>query len=206
MKSNFIEFYVNKFNFINNIDDADVSFLSPIVRRRLGGLDKGVILLLNRTKDDNVQNIVFASRSGEFERLIKIIAQYTENNEVSPNIFTGSVHNYPVGFFLMNEKKTIPYTALSAVENSISAGIMSAVVSKFDNNLFCYADIINCELIAFALYISKNHSENSQKYRLIIRHNESHNDDYKAYKELFGGLRLEVNSKIFSVEKVKENA
>ena len=202
MKENFIKFYVNKFNYIKNNDNVDVSFLSPILKRRLGKLDKGTISMLNKTFDDGTENIVFSSQTGELERLLKIIEQYSSYNEVSPNTFTGSVHNYPVGFFLMNTKNTIPYTAVSAGDNSISEGILASVISACEKTLFCYSDIYNNELISFSISVSKKPVTNSQAYKLILCKNDDRNDIFENYIRLFSGKDASVKSDIFKIERV----
>ena len=199
MKEKFIEFYVNKFNQIKPAEVIDVGFLPMIIKRRLSRIDKGVVYLLNKTISENTKNLVFSSQTGEFDRLIKIIEQYTSEKEVSPNTFSGSVHNYPAGIFLLNYTKTIPYTALSAGNNSISAGIEAAVISK-ENTMFCYADVYNDELIAFAFDITKT-GTHKDKYKFIIRNNTKKNDSYKNYIEFFSGKRNKIDSDIFSIEK-----
>ena len=203
MKEKFIEFYINKFNYLDSSDNIDVSFLSPIVRRRLSKLDKGVIYLLNKTVCDDTKNIIFSSQTGEFDRLMKIIEQYSTEKEVSPNTFSGSVHNYPVGFFLLNHKKPIPYNALSAGDNSVSAGLEAAVISK-DNTLFCYADIYGGNLITFAVSLTKV-GDNKNKYMLIIKNNTEINDTFENYIKFFNGKINIINSSLFTVERVKND-
>lgn len=202
MKDNFIEFYVNKFNFLNAPDEIDVSFLSPIIRRRLSKLDKGVISLLNKTVSEEIQNIVFSSQTGELERLLKIIEQYTFNKEVSPNTFSGSVHNYSVGFFLLNNKKTIPYNAISAGDNSISSGIMASIISKYSNILYCYCDIFKDKLYAFCISIDKE-QKTGDKYKLILKNNNKINNTFNDYIELFLEKKEILNSDIFTIERIK---
>lgn len=203
MKDNFIEFYVNKFNYLKSAEPIDISFLSPIIRRRLSKLDKGVISLLEKTICENTQNIVFSSQTGELERLLKIIEQYTTEKEVSPNTFSGSVHNYPVGFFLLNNKKSIPYNAISAGDNSISAGITAAVISKYNNVLFCYCDIYEETLYAFAISINKK-DHNGKKYRFSIKNNNI-NSNFDDYIELFSEKKDILISDIFTIERITKN-
>ena len=199
MKENIIEFYVNKFNFFKSCNDPDVSFLSPIVKRRLSKLDKGVIYLLNKTVDEETKNIIFSSQTGELERLLKLIEQYTTEKEVSPNIFSGSVHNYSVGFFLLNNKKPIPYSAISAGDNSISAGIMATVCDKFDCTTFCYCDICNNEILAFS--VSVNKLKKGSKFKLVMNNNKNRNDSFENYVKLFSGELESLNFDIFSIER-----
>ena len=76
MKESNLEFYVNKFNYLNDIDGLDLSFIPPIVRRRMSVLDKITLSNLNSVYSDNIENIVFSSQYGEVTKLLKIIDQY----------------------------------------------------------------------------------------------------------------------------------
>ena len=178
-----------------------MSFLPPVVRRRLSKLDKGVIFLLNKTVDENTKNVIFSSQTGELERLLKLIEQYTSEKEVSPNTFSGSVHNYPVGFFLLNNKKAVPYNALSAGDKSISAGITATVCDKFDDTAFCYCDIYDGEIFAFS--VSVNKLKNGTKYRLIQKNNTERNDSFDDYIKLFLKEITVLNSDIFTIERAE---
>lgn len=137
---NKFEFYINKYYFIKSEERIDTSQIPPITRRRLSLLDKAAFTTLNRVYENNVKSIVYTSQKGECARLDKIINQYLEYNEVSPAQFSASVHNFPVGFFTLQNKLNIPYYAMASGKNSISAGIIKSVISKVSPVLFCYAD------------------------------------------------------------------
>ena len=147
--------YVNKFNFLDSADNINVDFIPSITRRRMSALDKMAISVLNNTFSDDIQNIIFTSRFGEVDRLLKIIAQYCECKEVSPNTFCASVNNYPPSFFLAYKQKSIPYNALSGYKNTIASGLLSSFISDYNKILFCYADVNKDKSSAFALNISK---------------------------------------------------
>ena len=202
MKDNTIEFYVNNFVFLKSVEDADVSFLPPLIKRRLSKLDKCVLYVLKHTYNDNIQNIVFSSQYGEVERLIKLISQYQEEKEVSPNVFSGSVHNYPVGFFLLNEKNPISYTAISSGENSVSSGLLTSVISNFDNILYCYADIKDDKVTALAINISKNNTSSLPKYQLI-QYNTNNSDNFEDYVNLFENTKSFIDTPLFRLEKLQ---
>ena len=202
MKDNTLEFYVNKFNCIDNIKDMDLSFIPPIVRRRMSVLDKITISTLNNVFSDDVQNIVFSSQFGEVERLIKIINQYRENNEVSPNTFSGSVDNYPVGFFLFNKQVSIPYNAVSSCENSISMGLLTSVISEYDNIIFCYSDIDDNNAKSFAINLSKNKKNNSAKYLIKVQNNNEIKDNFEDFINLFNGSKNIIETPIYTIERV----
>lgn len=203
MKEHYIEFYVNNFNYLKSVNEADVSFVPPILRRRMSKFDKCAVSVLESAFSDRVQNIVFSSQNGEVERLLKIISQYTEDNEVSPNIFSGSVHNYPLGFYLLNKHKALSYTALAAGENSISAGLLSSVISKYDNNLFCYCDIQNGDYVSMAFIVSKTFDTRAEKFVLNLCENpcEAGFDDYL---KLFTGKIDRIETNLYSIERAAD--
>ena len=201
MKDNFIEFNINRFNYIKSKELPNLDFLTPIIRRRLNKHDKAILYLLNKTVGETTKNIIFSSQTGELERLLKIIEQYSTEQEVSPNTFSGSVHNYPVGFFIINSKKSIPYNAVSAGDNSISAGILATICDKYKDTVFCYCDIFNDEIFAFA--ISVNKFKIGKKYRLLLKNNSIKNDSFENYIKLFSEEISKLNSDIFTIERVK---
>ena len=201
MKDNFIEFNINRFNYIKSKELPNLDFLTPIIRRRLNKHDKAILYLLNKTVGETTKNIIFSSQTGELERLLKIIEQYSTEQEVSPNTFSGSVHNYPVGFFIINSKKSIPYNAVSAGENSISAGILATICDKYRDTVFCYCDIFNDEIFAFA--ISVNKFKIGKEFRLLLKNNSIKNDSFENYIKLFSEEISKLNSDIFTIERVK---
>ena len=135
-----LNFSIEKYTYITE-DDINLSFLPPMARRKLSVLDKIALTAMHNCFTDNDIKLVFASRYGELERLKKLVAQYTEENEVSPSAFSGSVHNSAVGqFSLINQIKE-SYNSISAEKNTFSAGLFEAVASaKTTNVLYCCCD------------------------------------------------------------------
>ena len=205
MKENFIEFYVNKFSYLKTLEDVEISFIPPILRRRMSKFDKGILTVLNRVLSDDIENIVFSSQYGEVERLLKLIGQYSKDNEVSPNVFSGSVHNFSLGFYLLNVQKTIPYNALSACEKSLSTGFLSSVIANYDNNLFCYGDISEDNFVSMAINLSKTCKKDSSKYILRPSINENLSDNFEYYIELFTGNKKSIKTPLFTIEKEADN-
>lgn len=202
MKEKILEFYVNKFNYLNSIDGLDLNFIPPVIRRRMSALDKLTLSTLNKTYTDNIQYIVFSSRFGQVDRLLKIIDQYKEYKEVSPNAFSGSVHNYSASFFLLNQKNAIPYTSLSAGDHSISMGLLYSVVAGYDNVLFCYADVNNGKCNSLAINIAKKMSPNATPYNLKLESNNTNPDEYEKYLDLFNGGAPNLRTPDFIVERL----
>lgn len=201
MNTNILEFYVNKFNYFNDINDIDLSNIPPVVRRRMSALDKATLLVMDKTYTDSVQNIVFASQYGEVDRLNKIIDQYTQDNEVSPNTFSGSVHNYPVSFFLLNKKLSVPYTALSASESTISSGLLVSLVSNYDNILFCYSDVNNNVVSSMAIGLSKVPLTGGLRYEVKFQQNNSSDDSFDNYVRLFSGIISSLKTPGYTIER-----
>ena len=133
-------FYIRKYHYIKSEAELDLSSIAPLQRRRLSLADKIAFTVMDKVFDENIEEIVFASRYGEFARLKTIIEQYSEIGEVSPAQFSGSVHNYLAGFFTLEKKSNIPYYATASAENTLSAGLIKSVLSFRNNILFCYAD------------------------------------------------------------------
>lgn len=204
MNGDYIEFYLNKFSYKNKDEDLDLSFLPPLMRRRLSTLDKYTLSVLNEVYTDDIENIVYSSRAGEFERLLKLIEQYSEEKEVSPNTFAGSVHNFGVSFFLMNRQKPISYTALSGGETSFSSGFLSGVVSGYDKVLYCYSDVNDSGNFSFAASVGIN-GDVSAKYRLRVKNNADVLDKSDDYLVLFSGETDKIITPYFELERVRND-
>lgn len=206
MKEKILEFYVNKFNYLNSVDELDLSFIPPIVRRRTSALDKFALSALNETFTDNIQYIVFSSQFGQVDRLLKIIEQYKEFKEVSPNTFSGSVHNYSASSFLLNRQISIPYTSLCAGNKSISTGLLTSVISSYDNVLFCYGDVNNGECKSMALNITKNELPQVQatKYILKLESNAVNHDEFENYVNLFSAKENCLKTPNYTIERVMQ--
>jgi hypothetical protein len=202
MKQACIEFFVNRFWHSETAEDCDISFLTPINRRRLSDFDKFTMATFNNIFTDEVENIVFSSQTGESDKLMKIINQYTSEGEVSPNTFTGSVHNFSTGFFLLNKQKSIPYTTISASGNSITLGILGAVISRYNNTAFCYTDKKGESFFSLGLNISKQAYENSDKYRIILNPVSNLDDNYADFIGLFSRQRNSIATSQCIIERV----
>ena len=196
------EFYISKFNYIDSDDNLDIGFISPIQRRRLSKLDKYTVHTLKKTFPNEAENIIFASQNGQIERLLKLIEQYSDLGEVSPNTFAGSVHNYSTGFFLLNEKCSVPYTALSAGGNSLSAGMLSAVITDCKNVVYCFSDVYDEKVVSFSMNIGKEKTDCSDRYLIKLKQNNIEKDDYKEFIKLFSGQINKVSTHLYEIERV----
>lgn len=147
-----MKFFIKNYYFIKSENEIDVSLIPPLIRRKLSLLDKVAYSTMIKVFNKDVEEIVFSSEYGEYTRLNTLIKQYKETGEASPAQFSGSVHNYPVGFFTLINKLNIPYYALSAGKNSFYAGLLKSIISKKET-MFTYADTYN-EIQSISVIIS----------------------------------------------------
>lgn len=202
MKERSLKFYVNKFNYLDSADDLDLSFVPSIVRRRMSLLDKLALSTINAVYTDDIEYIVFSSQFGQVDRLLKIISQHNECNEVSPNTFSGSVHNYSASFFLLNQKISIPYTSLCSSDESVSTGLLVSVISNYDNVLYCYGDVNNGVCNSLAINITKNNLSKGAKYCLKLENNAGVKDKFKNFADLFEGKSACLKTSKYLIERI----
>ena len=107
---------------------ADVRFVPPLQRRRLTGVERAAMAVLNSVwRDGDDMPIVFASRWGEIGTTLKLMKQMHEEGEMSPAGFSASVHNaFPGAFSLFKGSKS-PYTAIAARGESLKEGLVEAL-------------------------------------------------------------------------------
>ena len=118
----------------------DVSFIPPMVRRRMTDLQKIALGVANRVapKDANYQ-IIFASRYGDWQQTIKLITQFHTDSEMSPAGFSNSVHNAAAGAFSILTKNKNSYTSIAAGARTLESGILAALMAR-GPVLFIYAE------------------------------------------------------------------
>ena len=159
-----ITFNVKKFSNCNEPDSEILKQLPMLIRRKLSNLDKLALTNILKVYDEGIENVVFSSQYGEFERLFKLIEQHKSENEVSPIQFSSSVHNYLTGVLSLSKNITVPYYAVSAGEKSFENGLITAAVSK-KTTLFCYTDTLKtpqsfaCIITPEPVYTLKNFNE-----------------------------------------------
>lgn len=141
-KGNNIKFYIKKFSFRNEFSQQILNEIPMLTRRKLSNLDKLALTNILNIYSPEIENIVFSSQYGEFERLFKLIEQYSTENEVSPIQFSSSVHNTLTGIICRLKNLTKPYYAISSGENSLSNGLIHSIITNKET-LFCYSDNFN---------------------------------------------------------------
>ncbi|MCE1229704.1 MAG: beta-ketoacyl synthase chain length factor, partial [Firmicutes bacterium] len=105
----------------------DVAFVPAIQRRRLGRLAKGMLHCAHRLcPEPGDRRTVFASRHGELERTVTILNDLATGTELSPTLFSLSVHNAVAGLWSILQGNHGPSTALAAGTSTFGWGILDA--------------------------------------------------------------------------------
>lgn len=191
-------FYINDFCFFEN--DVDLPTFPMSMRRKTGTADKYALAALLNFKNFRPDEIVYASRFGEFEKLLKLINSYLSENEVSPTVFSGSVHNFPVGMFAGLTGLSSPYTALAAGENTVSSGLLTSILSVNENVLFCYADKTTEGAKALSCSISKT----AGKIKCVLHQSQTtvKCDEFAEFIAFLSGKTSFVDFGLFSAERL----
>ena len=117
----------------------DVSFVPPMERRRLTGVERAALSVAWQVKTDAELPVVFASRWGEIGVTLKLMNQFHADGEMSPAGFSASVHNAAPGAFSLLTKNHAPYTAIAARDRSLEAGLLETLVLRREA-IFVYAE------------------------------------------------------------------
>lgn len=197
---NCLSFYIDKFIYSQKEEALDLSFIPANTRRRLNIFDKHVLYLVNKCLDDKTENIILSSRYGEFDRLVNLISQYKEYNEVSPIMFSASVHNYPLGQFSILTKRTIPTLSVAAGEDSFINGLVTAAASPQNNIIYCYTD--DTEDIITGICFNMQSSGNGNKYSLRKAKPPRNKTNLGEITEFFEGKKNFIQSGNFIIERM----
>jgi hypothetical protein len=103
-----------------------LDFLEPAQRRRLSRLARGVFHCAGQVGPPGDARVVFASRHGEAERTLSILEDLAAGAEVSPLLFSMSVHNAVPGLLSILRGNRAPSTALAAGSETFGYGLMEA--------------------------------------------------------------------------------
>ena len=136
-----LEFFIKKISHSNG-DCIDLNQIPMLMRRKLSPVGKIALSTMLNCYDGGDVKLVFASRYGELERVVKLIKQKNEENEISPTGFSFSVHNSNIGLFSLINKIHSGYNSVAAGEESFSLGLLDAVMNK-SKTLFCYAESVD---------------------------------------------------------------
>ena len=138
---NSLEFYIKKIS-CSTGENIDLSQIPMMMRRKLSPVGKIALSTILQCYDGEDVRLVYASRYGELERVVKLIKQEHEENEISPAGFSFSVHNSTIGLFSLLNNLHSSYNSIAAGKDSFSAGLLDAVMNR-EKTLFCYAESVD---------------------------------------------------------------
>lgn len=165
---NKLEFRIKKFSYSTG-ENLDLSSIPMNMRRKLSPVGKIAMSTMLDCYGENSDDIklVYASRYGELERVVKLIKQEHEENEISPTGFSFSVHNSTVGLFSLLKKIYSSYNSIAGGEESFSVGLLDAIMNR-KKTLFCYAESVD-RYESISILIDYDEGE-----KVLVRENSEH--------------------------------
>ena len=165
---NKLEFRIKKFSYSTG-ENLDLSSIPMNMRRKLSPVGKIAMSTMLDCYGENSDDIklVYASRYGELERVVKLIKQEHEENEISPTGFSFSVHNSTVGLFSLLKKIYSSYNSIAGGEESFSVGLLDAIMNR-EKTLFCYAESVD-RYESISILIDYDEGE-----KVLVRENSEH--------------------------------
>ena len=110
-------------------DRPGVDFVEPMLRRRLSRLARGFFHCAQRLAPPENVRVVFASRHGEVDRTLSILQELAAGREVSPALFSMSVHNAVAGIWSIFKGNRAPMSALAAGPETFGWGLVEAIAT-----------------------------------------------------------------------------
>lgn len=122
----------------------DVSFLPPLLRRRL---DRHGRMALHTAWPclEGVESVqfVFASRHGDLDRTLELLTALAKQETLSPTVFSLSVHNSAAGLLSIARGDRGAATAMAAGPDTLGMGLLEGanlIAEGAGRVLVCYAD------------------------------------------------------------------
>lgn len=102
-----------------------LSFIEPMVRRRLSSLAKMSLWVAHECAHDHPDvRMVYASRHGELQRTTEMLADLAAAQPLSPTAFSMSVLNASIGLYSIVQSNTAASIAISAGEETLAAALL----------------------------------------------------------------------------------
>lgn len=214
---NFI-FYIHNPSIItpeSTFSSEDVSFIPPMLRRRMSFLQKESLFLAKKAIPCNLESYdfpsVFASQFGEWGLALKLFKQFFVEKELSPAVFSSSVHNAAAGFFSLLFNNKAEYTTISAGIKTLQMGFLEATLFR-RSTLFVYAeeetpDFYNGyvpSVAAHGLSLFLSEKESDFKVKVTYRNNSEAESDF-SFDEMHTFLKGEkdcIHADNFSLVRV----
>ena len=184
-------------------ETPDVSFVEPMVRRRLSPLQKIYFALANKVGGAPL-SAVFASRDGEDSLTRRIVDDFHEDGSVSPHRFSASVYNAAPGLWSVRTANRSPYTAIASGDDSIEAGLLEALWGARPT-LYVYAEETGGGYGAAVLLVEKSGSESA--FACEARPAAGDSDDgrlaFSDWTDLVSGRRESIRCRWISLSRVR---
>ncbi len=115
-------------------EQPDVKFIDPLLRRRLGSMDRSALHVANECLEVHERaHLVFASRHGELSRSTALLTEIANGEPPSPMGFSLSVLNAVPGLYGIARQDTSPATAISAGEATFAMALIEATSQAWGN-------------------------------------------------------------------------
>ena len=129
----------------------DVSFVPPLVRRRLSPLQRAGFALAHEIAPAGAPDappsytLHFSSQDGEFQLSHRLCRDYNDGLGVSPARFSSSVYNAMPGLYSILTKNTASYNAVAAGVDSAECGLLEALLDDTSGlRLWIHAEETDC--------------------------------------------------------------
>ncbi|WP_024304134.1 beta-ketoacyl synthase chain length factor [Pseudogulbenkiania sp. MAI-1] len=131
---------------VEAVDFPACRFVEAGLRRRLSPLARMTLHVARQCAADRPElRVVFASRHGEVNRTHLMLEALAGDEELSPTLFSLSVHNAIAGLLSIIRRDTAPATAVAAGAESLGAGLLQAALEQMacpeQPVLLLYADL-----------------------------------------------------------------
>jgi len=107
--------------------EPDVAFVEKLQRRRLSPLARAFFHCARRLQPPAGTRVVFASRHGEGERTLAVLRDLAAGTEVSPTLFSLSVHNAVPGLWSILDGSRAAVSAVAAGPETFAWGLVDAL-------------------------------------------------------------------------------
>lgn len=103
--------------------------IPPFVRRRMSFLSKLAVQNAQMlTEDEELDYIIFSSQHGELVRTATLLKDILACEDLSPTIFSQSVHNTAASHYTIISKNPVPVTSIGAGPKSLASALIEAGV------------------------------------------------------------------------------
>jgi hypothetical protein len=109
--------------------EPEVAFVERAQRRRLSPLARACFHCASRVRPAGDARMVFASRHGEADRTLAILRDLAAEAEVSPTLFSMSVHNSVPGLWSILNGNRAAFCAVAAGPATFGWGLVEALAA-----------------------------------------------------------------------------